>query len=170
MESAVVETALEAINPRKKRINYALGAILVSKGASFADAASQCGAKNAKTLQVGLRKKGITAKDSRTLPRSELETKGEVGRMVVAVVDAMRDKVNEELLDQIEHVRAKKISYAQLASKGQGRAAVVKTIAESFKALNGAADQVNIIFGVNTLREADPSTIDVQATVEPSGE
>lgn len=171
MESTV-ELPRKPQRIQDRRINYALAATLIAQGEDVGSVAAKCGAKNAHTLRVGLNKRGVKVKEARALPMTPARNQTTVARLATQAVDIIRDRLNEELIEQVDSLAGRKVNYADLASKGQGRAAMVKTIAESFRALNGGAEMNVLVFGVGSM-ESSPGdrqpVIDVeQVNPEPS--
>jgi hypothetical protein len=79
----------------------------------------------------------------------------------------LRERLNGELARQMDELEAKPVKYGELFSRGQGRAAMVKNVVESFRGLNGG-ESINVVFGVNVIHDAgDPAPIEVQAEVKP---
>ncbi len=58
------------MNPRQKRINYALAATLLTQGVPIAQIVPQVGAASVNSLRVGLFKKGVTEKKALSVPIS----------------------------------------------------------------------------------------------------
>ncbi len=152
--------------PKKKRINYALGAVLVSKGFDYDAAAQQAGAKNGRVLRVGLRRKGITATASRALLPSLPERVSVTAKIVSDVQDALRDKLNSGLDAQASKLLAKKPG--KLHNRGQGDASVLETLSRTWRNLNGNPDSITVQFGVGMDREKLIAGPKAQAVVEVS--
>lgn len=151
----------QAPDYRSKRINYAMAAVLVAKGETLEAAAKACGAKNAKVLQVGLKRKGVSATAARNIiPKNEAISNPTV-RIAAAVSEVLRDKAAMRLEMQLDSLAAQPVG--ELASKGQGEASVLKTIAETHRTLFGGSDQIQIVFGVGSLQGdgPQPQIIDV---------
>lgn len=62
-----LDNSTDHIIPRQKgkRVNYALGAILVAQHVTYDEAAKLCGAANGNVLKVGLSRLGVTATQAR---------------------------------------------------------------------------------------------------------
>jgi hypothetical protein len=147
------------------KIDYTLAAAMLADGYDYDEIAPKVGAKSAESLRVCLQKRGITK--SRLRPVTPVVTKSVTRNQKVqvssnaddAVTDVLRSELNAELMAQVVKLRSKPVG--ELANRGQGRASVVKTIAES----------INVVFGVNVIHDAgDPAPIEVQAEVKPSEE
>jgi hypothetical protein len=144
---------------RKKslRVNYALAATLLASGMTYEEIAPKVGSASGESLRAGLSRKGVTLKHVRNLPIRDERVTSVTARVAAVAADVLRDRLNGQIHSQIGLLEAEPATrYGELASKGQGRAAVVKTIAESFKALNGGAETQVTVFGVNVIRDGDP--------------
>lgn len=167
---ATAEPPIKAADYRTKRINYAMAAVLVAKGETLEAAAKACGAKNAKVLQVGLKRRGVSATAARNIiPKNEAISSPAV-RIAAAVSEVLRDKAAARLEMQLDSLAAQPVG--ELASKGQGEASVLKTIAETHRTLFGGSDQINIVFGVSSLSGdgAQPQPVVVDAEIVPDQE
>lgn len=153
-------TTTPVVKPKQKRINYALGAVLVSKGFSLDEAAKQAGAKNGTTLRVGLRRKGITPTASRALLPSMPERVTVTARIVSDATQAIRDRTNNLLSMQVDKLGAKKPG--RLANRGQGEAAVLETLSRTWRNLNGSPDQISIQFGASMVSDMVPPQVTVE--------
>jgi hypothetical protein len=149
----------------KRRTNYALGGVLVGQGVTLAEAASRTGAKNAESLRRGLARKGVTATSVRQVKREPALVTATMTAHVVSEASAiLRDRMNGTLLAQAGKLASKPVG--KLASKGQGEAAVLKTMAETWRTLNGNPDQVSISFGVGQLDRFQPDVVQPAIEVE----
>lgn len=156
----------ERVRRSKVRVNYALAGALASSGLTWDEMAKQCGAKTGQSLRIGMHRKGITKAKANSLPIGEGRISAVLHRTVTAGAEAIRDKVAGQLGQSVDILDTVPVRYEDLASKGQGRAAVLKTLAETHKLLYGGADQTVIVFGVESMGEAalEPA-IDVTSTV-----
>lgn len=155
----LVETVHPESSPKqkqkRKRVNYALAATLLATGTTLNDElALRVGAKNANVLRVGLTKRGVTRKYANSLPMNANLAKSHAAQVATNAVEILREKLNGELMDQVNALTSKPVSYKSLASRGQGRAATAKTIADTYRALNGSNDQLTVVFGAGRLDES----------------
>lgn len=141
---------------KHKRVNLALaGVIAATTGQSWNEIAPQVGSVSGNALGVNMHGKGIT---KRSIAEAKAPTiKATLTAQVVSeATEIIRDRANSVLALQIGKLAAKKPG--RLASKGQGEAAVLKTMAETWRTLNGNPDQITVQFGANMLSEFTPST------------
>lgn len=159
-------TAESTKKKKKQRINYALAATLLATGCEPEAIAGQVGAKNWNSVRVGLAKRGVTQNATKALPPSEIVVQRAAVNIATSAVEEIRERLTKELMHQVGALESKPVSYAKLASKGQGRAAVVKTIAESFKSLHGGAEMNVLVFGVDSMNDRPGSqpTIELEPT------
>lgn len=141
---AVTPTVTQKI--RRNRINYALAGTLLANGLTWEEIAKQVGAGSAESLRVGCARKGVTKPMVRNL-----EPKGEArvtvtARLATEADAILRERANGLLGAQLGKLASKPVG--KLHSKGQGDAAVLKTLAETWRTLNGNPDSISIQFGV----------------------
>jgi hypothetical protein len=158
METSVEE--LPVIPPpqpkqRRKRINLALAGSLLTQGLSYDEVAPRVGAATGNSLRVNLGKRGLNLTVLRTPDAAGPAQEQAVVKLVRATESALRDKLNGGLQVAVDKATAKKVNYRDLASRGQGHAVVLKTLAETWRTLNGSPDQVTVQFGVSLL-DASP--------------
>lgn len=153
--------------PKKKqgRINYALAATLLASGVNVEDIPPRVGAKNWNVLRVGLAKRGVTASATRALPPSQIVVQAEAVKVATDTIEAIRIKAGKRLEMQLDSLAAQPVG--ELASKGQGEASVLKTIAETHRTLFGGSDQIQIVFGVGSLQGDGPQPVVVDAEIVP---
>jgi hypothetical protein len=114
------------------------------------------------------RKKWVQGKRNRSA-RIQKAVAQSVKEAVTDQTSELRERLNGELSQQMDALESKPVKYGELFSRGQGRAAMVKNVVESFRGLNGGAESINVVFGVNVIHDAgDPSPIEVQAEVKAS--
>lgn len=151
---------------RESTIDYQAALALKAKGFTYDQIAKELGCK-ANTLRIQFTRKGYTK-------HVALATKGIQGQAVVSESKPMKDgsklkaELAEELEEQLMALRSLPVRAAQLGNtpEGQGRAAIVKTIAETGKIAHGwGNDSVTIQFGVSMLADQDVGrpAIDVSA-------
>jgi hypothetical protein len=175
MADEAVEIPSGALTWRgNKRINYALAATLLAAGVTLADAAKQVGAASGDVLRVGLKRRGVSAKQARSVPKQGERIISETLKIATDAAGLLRDKLGEHLGQAVEALADKPIRYSDLPNEKQGHAAVLKTLAETHRTLYGGAESINVVFGVNVIHDAgDPAPIEVQAEVlkpsEPEG-
>lgn len=164
-------------NYRTKRTNYALGGVLISQGLSWDEAAVKCGAKNGESLRRGMARRGVSKRTVAAVPPvtevAEARQMTVTARTVTEATEIIRESLNEELIRQVKLLADSPArSLEELASKGQGRSAVAKTIAETFRATNGSGDSINIVFGVSSLSGdgAQPQPVVLDAEIVPDQE
>lgn len=160
-----------------KRINYALAGVLSAQGLGWDEIAPKVGAKNGESVRIGMLRKGVTQRQAQAVTTvtetSKARSDAVVARTVTEATEIIRESLNEELIRQVKLLADSPArSLEELASKGQGRSAVAKTIAETFRATNGSGDSINIVFGVSSLSGdgAQPQPVVVDAEVVPDKE
>jgi hypothetical protein len=158
----------ERVRRSKVRVNYALAGVLASSGLTWDEMAKQCGAKTGQSLRIGMHRKGITKTKANSLPIGEGRIGAVMARAVTAGAEAIRDRLGEQLGHTVDAFSSVPAQYPDLASKGQGRAAVLKTLAETHKLLFGGSESTVLVFGVDQIAETrlEPA-MEVQATVTP---
>ena len=85
-------------NPNKKpRINYALAATLLASGVTLAQAAERTGAGNARSLRVGLAKRGVTLGGIKSSEGNLDRIQGVALKAVSAASEALRHQFGDIL-------------------------------------------------------------------------
>jgi len=149
----------------KRRTNYALAGVLLASGLSYAEVAAKTGAGNGESLRRGLARKGVTAKTVRACPIPDERVQSAAVRVSVAGAEIIREKLSGRLHDQIAHLAASPVT--KLASQGQGEAATLKTMADTFKSLHGGSESTFLVFGVDQLCDRSaPEPIEVESSVQ----
>lgn len=148
--------------PRRKRLNHALAGVLVAQGMTMPEAAQVVGAKNGESLRTSLARKGVTVAKARN-GRARAEAMQAVTATVTAQVvteaaEKLKERFNGEIVRQLQAIESVPVTYEELASRGQGRTATVKTLAEAFRSVNGSPDSVTLQFGANLLSSFTPET------------
>lgn len=144
--------------PRQKRINKGLAGVLAANtDQTWDEIAPQVGAKNGNSLKVSMLGNGLSKRVLQGI--AENKVKATLTAQVVSdASEIIRNRLNDELMVQTDLLSKEKPDYSDLASRGQGRAATVKAIAETWRTLNGNPDSVTIQFGASLLSDAQPST------------
>lgn len=152
-----VDTGIDTVplqrSRKKARINYALAGTLLASGMSYDDIAAKCGAKTGESLRTGLSRKGVTKRSVTTLPIPDERMQSATMRSALAGAEIIRERLNGRLAEAVSALGTKSVTYRDLANQGQGHAAVLKTLAETHKALNGAAETQVLVFGVDQIAE-----------------
>ncbi len=158
----------------RKRINFALAGTLIASGLSYAEVAEKCNAGSVESLRTGLARKGVSLRRLKRVQnpiqgqeyRDTAQVQTVAARAVHLGAEMIRDRLAGQLGQSVDALSTLPVAYPDLASKGQGRAAVLKTLAETHKLLFGGADQTVIVFGVESMGEShlEPA-IDVTSTV-----
>lgn len=172
IEAVLEQPQAEQSKPRKakqKRINVALaGVIAATTELDWSAIAPHVGAKNGESLRQVMIRKGVTRAVIEAAKHRQPVNGSVTAKLVTQATAAIQDMLNDEIADQIRTVRAVPVVYNDLANEKQGRAGLVKQIAESYRAINGSPDQISIQFGASMLSEAVPGTVtDVVATPLP---
>lgn len=134
---------------RQKRVNYALAGALLSQGLEFDEIAPQVGAANGESLRAGMSRKGVTKKSVMSLQPRETRVTTVTAKIVDQASAVLADRFNGEIARQLAQIEAQPCSYDDLPSRGQGRTATVKTLAETYRAVNGNPDSVTFSFGAS---------------------
>lgn len=146
-----VQQASQPAKKRKARINHALAGTLLATGCTLAAIAPQVGAKNAESLRAALARKGVTTRSVRNLePRGERRVTV-TAKLVEEATEGLRASLNGSLAAVVSAFNSKSPTRKSLASKGQGDAATLKQIAETWRTLNGNPDSISISFGARGL-------------------
>jgi hypothetical protein len=153
------------------RINYALAATMLAAGATLADAAAKCGAKNGNVLRVGLCRKGVYKDTATKLATSyELAATGVTPSHKLAAQDALKilaEQARQTLAETVSS-RLQTVKEARFNKVGKDvalkHAQTLKSLAESGKIAfpswneptNTSLVQINIL---NQLNENPPAEI-----------
>src|SRR6185295_2387038 len=147
---AVIEPT-QGIKPTRagkpRKVNHALAGALLAAGMSYEQVAPRVGAATGNSLRVGLAKQGVSATSMRN-PEVALARKITVtAQIATEAAEIVKERLHGRLGSQIEHLSKRKVG--KLASKGQGEAAVLKTMAETWRTLNGNPDSITFSFGAS---------------------
>lgn len=153
---------------RKHRINTVLAATLVAGGLSWEEAAQQCGAKNGETLRVMCYKKGVTARQARSVTAEHIVSKSVTLRLANEAGKLLKDSmagILQSHTDALSKIPAKP-NLKHIQSVG----AALEPLVRSAKVVHGWGDEAaqGLIIDV---RQADPDAAnvvtEVAATVTP---
>ncbi len=165
--SATGTATVPGKKPKKTRINYGLAGTLFASGMDWAEIAPRVGAKTGETVRVGMFKRGVTKRSVRALPGQEARILTVAAKSATVGADMIREKLGGQLGQSVDALASVPTEYPDLASKGQGRAAVLKTLAETHKLLFGGSESTVLVFGVDQIAErALEPVIDVTSTVQ----
>lgn len=152
----------------KASINYALAGTLIAAGLTCEEAAKQCGAKNGNSLRRVLHRKGVTARQARTVTGEQIVTKSMTFRLATEASKVLKESFSTVLqrhTDALSQIPAQP-NLKHIQSVG----AALEPLVRSAKVVHGWGDEAaqGLIIDV---RQADPDTAnvitDVAATVTP---
>ena len=141
--------------PRRHRVNLALAGVLLTQGMSYDEVAPRVGAATGNSLRVNLGKKGLNLDKMRNPdPAASAQAVATI-KLVSEASEIVKERLHGRLGAQIEQLSKRKVG--KLASKGQGEAATLKTMAETWRTLNGNPDSISISFGARNLSLDQPA-------------
>lgn len=165
MDETSVVAAVTPPKQKRKRLNMVLAGSLRSQGWDYDAIAKEIGASSGNSVRVQLNRKGVTKQLAGNKPIPESVTKRVISTETVKIVaeasEMVKEKLGQGLSRAVDVAASQPVTYEELANNGQGHASVLKTLAETYRALHGSAESQVIVFGVGKLRE--PS-IEIEAT------
>lgn len=134
---------------KRHRINLALAGALLAQGMGYDEVAPKVGAKNGNSLRSNLAKRGVTLTKVRNPSPDHVATATVTCKVVNEATEQLQERFNSEIARQLAAIEAERMTYDDLPSRGQGRTATVKTLAETYRAVNGNPDSVTFSFGAS---------------------
>lgn len=155
----------------KQTINYALAATLLTTNATLAEIAPQVGAKSANSLRVGLAKRGVTAKQARSLDFHPDRIHSAAIRVASQASEALRSQFSSELANAAKNLSA--IPLSKSLKHLKQRAEVLEPLARTAKIVHDwGSEQSNALVFSGQYSPVPPQehlqpTTDIQAIAYP---
>jgi hypothetical protein len=167
MDQVLAETPPVQNHPKKRhRVNLALAGVLMAQGLSYDEVAPRVGAATGNSLRVNMGKKGLNLATIRNPDAAPAAQAVATIKLVRQTEDALRETLNNRLGDAVGVLGKEKLSYRKLASRGQGHAATLKQLAETWRTLNGNPDQISITFKASALDDSTPLAVCSPAPID----